>query len=211
MLVRVVVKIFAVMMLVMVCCSNLLARSEVIPPVSDFPQSNTRQITGGPFNLTTHLGKNVTNRDFEGQYLLIYFGYSYCPEVCPTGLAVMEAAIELLAEEGNKVQPVFITFDPSRDSLDRLATYVSNFHPRLIGLTGSKEQTLEAANHYGVDVSATYKAEIPGSDYSMNHSVFTYLVGPEGKLRVMFRDGTSAQLMAQTIRQHLLKKKIQGY
>lgn len=182
---------------------NLFTNSKMIPPVADFPQSNARQINGGPFSLTTHTGKDVTDKDFEGSYLLIYFGYSFCPEVCPTDLTVIGKALKLLGEDANKVQPLFITFDPTRDTRERLADYVQNFHPRLIALTGTKEQTLAAANHYGVDVSATYKAEAPGSAYSMNHSAFTYLVGPKGNLRVMFRDGTGPQLMAQTIQRHM--------
>ena len=194
------------MALLFPCLStNLFAAPDSIPPVSNFPQSTARQITGGPFSLTTHVGKKVTDKDFIGHFLLVYFGYSYCPDVCPTDLLVMGKAIDLLGENSSKVQPVFISFDPERDSTNRLAAYVGNFHPRLIGLTGSKEQTLAAANHYGVDVSATYKADAPDSAYSMNHSAFTYLVGPKGKLRVMFRDGTNAQLMAQTIQRHLLK------
>ncbi len=179
------------------------ANSDAIPPASEFPQSKTRQIKGGPFNLTTHLGKKVSEMDYRGKYLLIYFGYSYCPEVCPSDLMVISKAIDLLGKDSDLVQPLFITFDPARDTKERLATYIKNFHPRLIALTGSKEQTLAAANHYGVDVSATYKAEVAGSAYSMNHSAFTYLVDPERRLPVMFRDGTDAHLMAKTIQKYL--------
>jgi protein SCO1/2 len=117
----------------------------------------------------------------------------------------MEEALNLLGSDGDGVQPLFITFDPVRDTQEKVADYVKNFHPRLIGLTGTPEQTLAAADHYGVDVSATYKAELPGSTYSMNHSAFTYFVGPEGTLKVMFRNGTGPALMAQTILQHLQK------
>jgi len=174
-----------------------------IPPASDFPQSKSRTIKGGPFQLVTHTGQTVTEKSFLGNYLLIYFGYTYCPEVCPIDLAVISDAMDLLGEQGSKVQPLFITFDPDRDSVERLASYVTHFHPRLIGLTGTKEQTLAAATHYGVDVSSTYKAEVAGSAYSMNHSAFTYLVGPKGDLRVMFRDRTPASLMVSTIKKAL--------
>jgi protein SCO1/2 len=117
----------------------------------------------------------------------------------------MEQTLELLGEDGENVQPLFVSIDPARDTVVRLADYIQNFHPRLIGLTGTKEQTLAAANHYGVDVSATYKAELPGSAYSMNHSAFTYFVGPEGSLRVMFRNGIDSMLMAETIQKHMRK------
>lgn len=187
------------------CFRSSEAASSSVPPVADFPQSNAQIIRGGPFALTSHLGKSVTDRDFQGRYLLIFFGYTHCPDVCPTDLTVMGQALRLLGEDAEKIQPLFVSFDPDRDTVERLADYVQNFHPRLIGLTGTKEQTLAAANYYGVDVSATYQAELPGSAYSMSHSAFTYLVGPEGTLRVMFRDGTDPQLMAQTIQKHLRK------
>jgi protein SCO1/2 len=181
------------------------SRAGGVPPVTDFPQSTARVIKGGPFTLTTHAGETVTEQDFKGNYLLIFFGYTHCPDVCPADLAVMAQALELLGNEAGKLQPLFITFDPQRDDMERMADYVRNFDQRLIGLTGTKEQTLAAADHYGVDVSATYQAEQPGSAYSMNHSAFTYLVDQNGELRVMFRSGTSPELMAQTIRRHLLK------
>lgn len=181
------------------------AATNSIPPVSDFPQSNAQVIQGGPFELTSHDGRTVTNEDFQDKLLLIFFGYTHCPDVCPTDLLVMGQALQLLGEEGKNIQPLFISIDPARDTVERLADYVENFHPRLVGLTGTREQTLAAANHYGVDVSATYRAELPGSAYSMNHSAFTYLVGRDGGLRVMFRDGIGAPLMAQTIQKHLRK------
>jgi protein SCO1/2 len=176
-----------------------------VPPASDFPQSTAQTIKGGPFTLTNHIGKTVTEQAFKGDFVLIFFGYTHCPDVCPADLMVMTQALELLGEDADRVQPLFITFDPQRDDRERMADYVQNFHPRLIGLTGTKEQTLAAANYYGVDVSATYQAEQPGSAYSMNHSAFTYLVDPNGELRVMFRTGTSPELMAQTIHKHLYK------
>lgn len=177
--------------------------SRGVPPVEDFPQSRAQMITGGPFELISHTGERVTDQDFNGSFLLIFFGYTHCPDVCPNDLAVMGQAVELLGEQADRVQPLFITFDPVRDTEQRLADYVQNFHPRMIGLTGTREQSLAAAEHYGVDVSATYQADVPGSAYSMNHSAFTYLVGPRGELRVMFRDGTGPELMAGVIRKHL--------
>ncbi len=195
--------IFNIMISPLALPNEKITDSTIIPPVSDFPQSDARQVTGGPFRLVSHAGRTVTEKDFKDSFLLIYFGYSYCPDVCPTDLSIMGNAIDLMAREGDKVQPIFITFDPMRDTKDHLAGYIKNFHPRLIGLTGTREQTLAAANQFGVDVSSTYKAEITGSAYSMNHSAFTYLVDPNRKLRVMFRHGTNSKLMADTIRRHI--------
>lgn len=176
------------------------------PPASELPQSNAGPVRGGPFSLVDHTGQRVTEQSFAGKFLLIYFGYTHCPDVCPTGLAVMSQAMELLGEAGANVQPLFITFDPRRDTVERLAEYLPNFHPRLIGLTGAPEETLAAATHYGVNVSETYAANQPGVAYSMNHSAFTYLMGPRGRLRMMFRDAITPQIMAASIERVLAKE-----
>ena len=162
-------------------------------------------VRGGPFSLVDHTGRAVTDRDFRGKFMLIYFGYTSCPDVCPAGLQVMSEAMVALGDDGARVQPVFITFDPERDTPRQLAGYVKHFHPRLVGLTGSKEQALATANAYGVRVSAAYAANAPGLDYSMNHSSYTYLVGPGGRLRLMFKDGISSQAMAASVRRQLEK------
>ncbi len=137
--------------------------------------------------------------------MLIYFGYTHCPDVCPTGLSVMTSAMQALGDDGKGVQPLFISFDPKRDTVSILAKYMPHFHPRFLGLTGSEEQVIAAANAYGVEVSATYAAETPGIDYSMNHSAFTYLVAPDGQLRSMYREGIDGDTMAAAIRRHLGK------
>ena len=160
-------------------------------------------VRGGPFALLDQRGAPVTQDSFPGRFLLLFFGYTQCPDVCPTGLAVMSRAIELLGEKAGGVQPIFITFDPARDTVERLGEYLRHFDPRIVGLTGSKEQTLSAANHYGVDVSASFASNRPGSEYSMNHSAFTYLVAPDGKLRMMFRDAITPTIMADSIRRAL--------
>ncbi len=162
-----------------------------------------RLVRGGAFTLTDHTGRVVSDQDFRGQFMLIYFGYSHCPDVCPTGLSVATQAMQALGAAGKRVQPLFISFDPERDTVPVLAAYMRHFHPRFLGLTGSKEQAIAAANAFSVDVSATYAANTPGIDYSMNHSAFTYLVGPEGRLRSMYREGIDGATMAVAIRRHL--------
>jgi len=117
----------------------------------------------------------------------------------------MTQAMQTLGDTGHEVQPLFITFDPKRDTVSVLAEYMPHFHPRFLGLTGSREQVFAAANAFGVEVSATYAADTPGIDYSMNHSAFTYLVGPDGQLRSMYREGIDGQTMAAAIRKHLEK------
>ena len=162
-------------------------------------------VRGGAFRLTDQTGRSVSDQDFRGQFMLIYFGYTNCPDVCPTGLSVMTQAMEFLGEAGKEVQPLFITFDPKRDTVEVLAKYMRHFHPRFLGLSGSREQAFAAADAYGVEVSATYAADTPGIDYSMNHSAFTYLVGRDGQLRSMYREGIDGETMAAAIRKHLEK------
>ena len=103
---------------------------------------------GGPFELVDHTGQTVTEESFDDRYLLVYFGYAYCPDICPTELLIMGQAVDELGELGDEVQPLFVTVDPARDTVEYLADYVPSFHPRLIGLTGSDEQIHAAAKAY---------------------------------------------------------------
>lgn len=156
---------------------------------------------GGPFNLVDQHGRQVTEADFRGRYMLIYFGYTYCPDVCPTELQAMSQAVDQLGEAGEKVTPVFITVDPVRDTVDQLAGYAQHFHPRLVALTGSEEQVTAAAKAYRVyfrkveDESTT--------EYLMDHSSIIYLMGPEGRFLTHFSYGTPPEEMAEKMRSYL--------
>jgi cytochrome oxidase Cu insertion factor (SCO1/SenC/PrrC family) len=159
-------------------------------------------LIGGPFSLIDQTGRPVTDADYRGRYLLIYFGYTYCPDVCPTELQVMSAALDQLGPKGDQVQPVFITVDPERDTASQLAEYVAQFHPRMAGLTGTPEQIAAAARAYRV-----YYSKAPGKAgdgyYTMDHSSFVYLMGPDGRFLEAFAHGTTADQMAQAIRNRL--------
>jgi cytochrome oxidase Cu insertion factor (SCO1/SenC/PrrC family) len=137
-------------------------------------------LVGGPFTLTDQHGALVTEGDFAGRYMLIYFGYTYCPDFCPMSLANMTRALDLLPpERAEQVVPILITIDPERDTVEQLAEYAPLFHPRLVALTGTPEQTKDAARAYRVYSS---KAGNGDSDtYLMDHSTFIYLMGPDGK------------------------------
>lgn len=155
---------------------------------------------GGPFALVDHTGKPRSDADFRGKLLLIYFGYSYCPDVCPTDLQQIGLAIDALGRDGEAVQPLFITLDPERDSVAHLAEYVPLFHPRLIGLRGSAEETRKVADAYKV----YYTKYPPGSpDYVIDHSSFIYLVDQAGKYLGFFPPGTSADRMVEMLKLHL--------
>jgi cytochrome oxidase Cu insertion factor (SCO1/SenC/PrrC family) len=156
---------------------------------------------GGPFDLIDQDGRRRTDAEFRGNLLILYFGYTYCPDVCPTDLVAISSAIRLLGPAGNKVQPIFITVDPQRDTVEHLRGYVSTFHPRLIGLTGSEHDIRTLALAYKV-----YYAKIaaePGEPYAIYHTGFIYLVDRDGKYLGFFPPGTPPDRMVEIIRQHL--------
>ncbi|MEX0759198.1 MAG: SCO family protein [Tistlia sp.] len=138
---------------------------------------------GGPFTLVDQHGQTRTRDDFAGQYRLIYFGYTYCPDVCPVALWNMTQALDELEqsdpEVAAQVTPIFFTIDPERDTVEHLAGYAESFHPRLVALTGTPEQVAETAKAYRVFYR---KVEDEGaSDYLMDHSSFIFLMGPDGR------------------------------
>jgi protein SCO1/2 len=153
---------------------------------------------GGPFALTDDHGQAVTDASYRGRWMLIYFGYSFCPDVCPTELQTISAALDRLGPQAAHVVPVFITVDPDRDTPTALAAYVKLFDDRLIGLTGTPAQIANVARAYRV-----YYAKVTPKDstsYLMDHSSFMYLVGPDGRLSALFRPGQSAAELADAIR-----------
>lgn len=153
---------------------------------------------GGSFTLTDQTGARLGDEAFRGRFALIYFGYTYCPDVCPTELGAMAAAIDMLGEDGARVVPVLITIDPERDTPEVLAEYVPLFHERMIGLTGAPTEIREVAKKYRVFYQ---RVEDPNFDeYLMDHSSFVYLLDPEGEVVAMFRYGTDPAEIAKTIR-----------
>ncbi len=152
---------------------------------------------GGPFTLINHKGETVTDASFHGRYMLVFFGYGYCPDVCPTELANLAAAMDYLGPAADKVQPVFITVDPARDTPEYLAQYVAHFHPHLIGLTGTEGEIRKVAKAYRV-----FYAKAPSEktdEYLVDHSSFVYLMGPGGDYVAMFRHQTDPQEMADAV------------
>lgn len=156
---------------------------------------------GGPFNLIDQDGRQRTDAQFRGKFLLLYFGYTYCPDICPTDLMAITSAINILGTAGNEVQPIFITVDPERDTVKQLADYVSSFHPRLIGLTGAARDIRKVALAYKV-YYAKVEAE-HGEPYAIDHTGFIYLVGRDGKYLGFFPPGTTPERMVEIIRQQL--------
>jgi cytochrome oxidase Cu insertion factor (SCO1/SenC/PrrC family) len=156
------------------------------------------------FELVDQTATPRSDRDFRGRFMLVYFGYTYCPDICPTGLQTMTAALDLLGEEGEKVQPLFITVDPRRDTPKALASYVTAFHPRLIGLTGSEDQIRAAVRSYRVHRVVVRLPDARGADdYLVNHSSLTVLMGPDGGFVTLFPHGTAPDAMAGALRRYL--------
>jgi protein SCO1 len=153
---------------------------------------------GGPFTLVNQDGKTVTDRDFHGRYMLVYFGYTYCPDVCPTTLNSIAQAMEKLGAKANRVQPIFITVDPQRDSPAVMKQYVSAFSPSLIGLTGTPAQIAAVAKEYRVYYAKHMTGPGP-NDYSMDHSSIIYLMGPNGKFIAPIAASGSGAEMAKAI------------
>ncbi|MGQ3029555.1 MAG: SCO family protein [Ferrovibrionaceae bacterium] len=155
---------------------------------------------GGPFTLVDQTGRTVTDKDFAGKLMLVYFGYTFCPDVCPTELANMAAAYDLLTPaERKQVQLVFITVDPERDTTQVLKDYVGNFGNDMVGLGGTAEQVKAAAKAYRV-YYARSKETAGSSDYLMDHSGFVYLMGRDGRYRAHFRPQVEPQSIAEKIR-----------
>ncbi|WP_293548992.1 SCO family protein [Parvibaculum sp.] len=161
-------------------------------------QGSGRALIGGPFTLTDQSGKTVTDADFKGKYMLVYFGFTFCPDVCPTELQVMAGAMEKLGDKAEKVQPVFVTVDPERDTPEALAKYVKQFDPRLIGLTGTPAQIAQVAKEYRVFYEKV-KDDDGSGDYTMDHSSVVYLMGPDGGFLSFFPPATSPDQMAEKI------------
>ena len=138
---------------------------------------------GGPFELTDQDGRKVTERDFAGRYRIMYFGFTHCPDVCPTDLAIIGQALRRFEKDDPKrsarVVPIFVTIDPERDTPAAIKDYVAAFHPRLVGLTGTPQQVADAARRYGIYYGK--EAPGPGGGYNVNHSRLAELIGPEGQ------------------------------
>lgn len=172
--------------------------------VSDLPaRAAASNVTiGGPFTLSAPDGKTVTDQTYRGKWLLVYFGYTFCPNSCPTTLLEIATALKQLGPDAARVQPLFITIDPQRDTPQVMQQYTQSFDPRIIGLTGTPEQIAAVAHEYG----AYYVRHAIGpgdKDYVMDHSTYLYVMNPEGKYVRAFDSGTSADHIAEALRELL--------
>ncbi|MSP48476.1 MAG: SCO family protein [Alphaproteobacteria bacterium] len=156
---------------------------------------------GGPFELIDQTGRRVTDGDFRGKLMLIYFGFVFCPDACPTALQNMADAVDLLGPAGEDVVPVFITIDPDRDTVEVLTDYAEAFHPRLKALTGTPEEIAKAAKAYRVFYRKADESA-PG-EYLVDHSSIVFLMGRDGRYLTHFTHMTLPEPMAAEIKKRL--------
>lgn len=174
------------------------ARERLLPSQVSFGKA----LVGGPFALTDHTGRRVTEKDFLGRHMLIMFGFTYCPDVCPSGLQVMSAALDQLGAKAERIQPVFVSVDHERDTPDQLALYIKSFHPRLVGLTGSAEEIAVAARAYRVYYKKVVD-EKSTAGFTYDHSALIYLMGPDGSYLAHFPHAASPDTIASRLAQLL--------
>lgn len=182
------------------CVALVLAAAAVLLPSGRHPggtgAASDPPATGGPFTLVDGNGKQVTDRDLRGKYLLVYFGYTFCPDVCPTTLNEISAAVDRLGPKAERVQPVFITVDPRRDTPDTVKRYTEQFSPRILGLTGTPEQVAAVSREYRV-YAAVHRTGDGPDDYTGDHSSVLYLMGPDGRFITRVpADKTGAEIAA---------------
>jgi cytochrome oxidase Cu insertion factor (SCO1/SenC/PrrC family) len=168
-------------------------RERLLPSVGQ--QVTGKALIGGAFTLTDNTGKRVTDQDFHGKYTLVFFGFTSCPDICPAGLQLMAGALEKLGTKAQRITPIFISVDPQRDTPEKLAAYVKNFDPRLVGLTGTPEEIAAVAKAYKV-----YYAKVPSKerpdDYTMDHTSIIYVMDPKGEFVTHFTPSTSVDDLA---------------
>ncbi len=159
------------------------------------PIGSGTALIGGPFTMVNQKGEMVTEKNFEGHYTIYFFGYTFCPDVCPTELQVLTAALKELGPDGSKITPVFVSIDPERDKPKIIGEYVANFDSRLVGLTGTPEQLAAMARAFHVFYKKVPNAKDP-QNYDMDHSSILYLMGPDGKFAKHFPYTTDAKALA---------------
>jgi cytochrome oxidase Cu insertion factor (SCO1/SenC/PrrC family) len=160
-----------------------------------------RHPIGAPFVLDDPDGRRIALGDFKGKLVLLYFGFTMCPDVCPTDLALIAQALRALGAQENEVQPLFITLDPQRDSPAVLREYAAAFHPRFIALTGSEGEVRRVATDYKVFFE---KVRLPGRDnYTIDHTAYTFLLDRDGKFVILFPPGTPSERIEEIVREQL--------
>jgi protein SCO1 len=185
----------------------LIVSSIVFVPVVVLSEQPARVATpvvtiGGPFTLSAPDGTTVTDQTYRGKWLLVYFGYTSCPDSCPTALLEIATALEKLGPDAVSVQPLFITVDPQHDTPQVMQQYTQSFDPRIIGLTGTAQQVAAVAHEYGA-YYVRHRTGPGAEDYVMDHSTYIYLMDAGGKFVRAFDSGAAADRIADALRKLL--------
>jgi len=189
-----------------IALSVLIAAGGLAGLVAFWPDPEPRVVVtgtadvGGPFTLTAHTGERISDEAFRGKYMLVAFGFTHCPDVCPAQLQVMSAALDDMGPEAERIQPVFITIDPERDTAAAMKDYLSSFDPHLKGLTGNPEAVAKVLSSYRV-----YARKVPlrDGDYTMDHTALVYLMDRDGKFVSPFNLKRTPQEAATDLKRHL--------
>ena len=180
----------------------------ILAPVPQITRSGTAAI-GGPFTLLDTSGTTVTDRSYSGKWLLIFFGYTFCPDACPTALSNISVALDKLGSDAGKLQAVFITVDPQRDTREVMADYLKSFDSRIVGLTGSPDQIEHVVKEYRV-YAAREKSETTGGDYLVSHSAYIYLMNPQGQFVNVIAGNELGEEIAARLRKEMARERVKG-
>jgi cytochrome oxidase Cu insertion factor (SCO1/SenC/PrrC family) len=162
---------------------------------------NASPAVGGSFTLIDQNGATRRDSDFRGKVMLVYFGYTYCPDACPTTLQAISQTLDIIGDQASKVQPIFISVDPARDTPDQLKSYAANFHPGILYLTGAPETLKQVESEYHI-----YVAKVPqagSDDYLIDHSSIIYVMGTNGRYLAAMPAGLPPKVMAATLQRYL--------
>jgi protein SCO1/2 len=168
---------------------------------ADLTPSGTASI-GGPFTLVSSNGQNVSERSYRGKWVLIYFGYTYCPDACPTALNNISVALEKLGSDARDLQPLFVTVDPQRDTRAAMADYLKSFDSRIIGLTGTQDQIDRTVKEFRVYASLE-KSDDGGDSYLVSHTSYIYLMDPQGDFVNVIQGGATGDEIAAWLRKEM--------
>ena len=166
------------------------------------PKESSKTLINGRFSLVDASGSTITNASFPNRYLLVFFGFTHCPDICPTTLLTLQKTIEHLGRKAEKLQPIFISIDPERDTPKIVGDYVQHFGNLIVGLSGNAEQIKQTADHFRIYYSKIMNDD-PAMGYMMDHSAFIYLIDPHGNYIAHFSADISSQALEEGIRPYL--------
>ena len=180
---------------------NVSETTEIVATMTEGEMTGQPQV-GGAFQLVDHQGQQRTDADFKGKILLVYFGYSFCPDICPTALNHISQALNEMGRQASEFQPIFITIDPERDTVQNLALYMENYHPRFIALTGTPDALRQVMQAYRVYAQKA-KPNETSVEYLMDHSSIVYVMDRQGRYLTSFDHQTKPDKIKEILKNYL--------